>query len=125
MPRVLIIEDDPALRRALRIFLEKSGHTVVEAHDGQVGLKAHAAQTFDLIVTDLIMPEMDGVGLICALRKSHPTLPVIAISGGGRMSPENYLHIARQCGAAVVLAKPFAMEKLGVAIDQLLAKKAG
>ncbi len=120
MPRLLLIDDDQPLRRALRLALEKSGHTVVEANDGRAALKAHQAQPVDLVITDLIMPEMEGVELIRSLRKSNPALPIIAMSGGGRSSPESYLAMAKQFGAALLLTKPFSLDKLCESVAQLL-----
>ena len=123
MSRILLIEDDQPFRRALSLHLTKAGYAITEVEHGRAGLAAHQAQPFDLIVTDLIMPEMEGVETIRALRKITPTLPIIAMSGGGRSSPEDYLSIARQFGAAAVLAKPFALKDLTDAIAGLLGAK--
>ena len=120
MANILLIDDDQTLRRALRLSLEKLGHAVVEAREGQAGLAAFKSQPIDLVITDLIMPEMEGVETIRALKKLSPGVPIIAITGGGRGSPENYLSIAQQFGAAKVFAKPFEFAALCSAVTMLL-----
>ncbi len=107
MPRILVIEDEPLLRQMIGIALSKANYVVVECEDGRKGIEAHEKQPVDLVITDLIMPEMEGIETIRCLRKLSPTLPIIAISGGGRVTPESYLSIARRMGATKVLAKPF------------------
>lgn len=121
MPRILLIEDDRHLRRALRLALEKYGYTVFEANDGREGLKAYQAQPVDLVVTDMIMPDMEGVETIRMLRKLNPVLHIIAITGGGRGAPESYLQLAAQFGAAKVFAKPFDLGDICAAVTQLLS----
>lgn len=120
MAHILLIDDDQSLTRALRLSLEKLGHAVVEAVDGNQGLAAFKAQPVDLVITDLIMPEKEGVETIRALRKLRPNLPIIAITGGGRGGPENYLSLARRFGATQVFAKPFEFSALGEAVTRLL-----
>ena len=122
MHRILLIEDDQMLRRALRIALVKSGYEVVEAGNGHEGLMAFKAKPVDLVVTDLIMPEMEGVETIQVLRKLSPYLPIIAISGGGRGSPADYLHFAQKLGAARAFAKPFEPGELCAAVGSLLGE---
>lgn len=122
MPRLLLIEDDLSLRRALRLALEKSGHEVVEANDGRAGLEAFKAQTIDLVITDLIMPEVEGVETIRTLRKLSKTVPIIAITGGGRGTSLEYLGMARTFGANEVMAKPFEFEALSAAVGRLTGK---
>jgi DNA-binding response OmpR family regulator len=125
MPRILLIDDDQTMRRALRIALEKSGHEVAEAGNGCEALVAYRLRPADLVIADLIMPEMEGVETIRALRKLRPELPIIAISGGGRGSPENYLHLAQQFGAAKTFAKPFDFGILDAAVTSLLGGAGG
>jgi len=123
MSRILLIEDDQPLRRALRIALEKSGHLVVDAADGRKGLSAFKAQPAELVITDLIMPEMEGIETICALKKLNPALPIIAMTGGGRTVADDYLHIAQLCGATQVFAKPLEPDTLCAAVATLLANR--
>jgi len=120
MPRILLIDDDAALRRALRIALTKSGHEVAEAADGREGVAAFTRRTADLVVTDLIMPEFEGVETIRSLRRLDAGVPIIAISGGGRGSPEGYLRVAAHLGANRVIEKPFEIDTLRDAIADLL-----
>jgi DNA-binding response OmpR family regulator len=120
MSRILLIEDDHSLRRALRLALEKSGYEVVEAAEGREGLATLKLQPVDLVVTDIIMPGMEGIETITALRKLNPQLKIIAISGGGRSSADDYLRMALQFGAAQVFAKPFEIGTLCSAIAELL-----
>ncbi len=122
MPRILLIEDDQPLRRALRISLEKMGHEVGEADDGREGLALFKVHAFALVVTDIIMPGMEGMETIRALRLLRPHLHIIAISGGGRGSPDNYLHLARHLGAALVFEKPFEFTALCAAVATLLGE---
>lgn len=123
MANILLIDDDPSFLRALRTSLEKLGHTVTEAPDGHRGVVAFKMKPADLVVTDLIMPEMEGVETIRILRKLSPQLLIFAITGGGRGTPENYLSIARQFGASQVFAKPFEFDVFCAAVTAALGKK--
>jgi DNA-binding response OmpR family regulator len=124
MSLILLIEDDTPLRRALRLGLERSGHEIVEAGNGREGIAAFKARSADIVVTDLIMPEVEGVETIRGLRALGARVPIIAISGGGRGSPRDYLQVARHLGANHVLAKPFEIDTLRTAIASLLAPPA-
>ena len=121
MPRILIIEDDDSLRYMLRLSLEVTGHTVAEARDGKEGLKLYAREPAELVITDLIMPEKEGIETIIELRKKNPGLKIIAISGGGGKPAENYLKIAKRVGAGFVLPKPFSTDELQSAVNGMLA----
>lgn len=120
MSTILLIDDDVMLRTALRIFLKKSGYDVVDASDGREGLAAYRAGRFELVVTDMVMPGMEGVETIRELRKLDPRLPIIAISGGGRGAAGDYLSYAKLFGASLMLEKPLEPEKLLAAIVQLI-----
>ena len=118
---IVLVDDDEAVRSVLRRGLVRAGYEVHEAGEGGAALKLLASAPADLIITDLVMPEMEGIEFIMALRKTHPKLPVIAISGGGRaVGSDNYLNIARACGAVKLLAKPFETEQLLAAMQELL-----
>ncbi len=123
MPRILLIEDDEGTRSMLRRTLQHASYDTLEAEDGRVGLKLLSEHSVDLVITDIIMPEVEGIELIRNLRANKPNLPIIAISGGGRMGPEGYLNLAKTIGAAKVLAKPFEMEELLSAVKELLGLK--
>jgi len=124
MARILLIDDDDALRTVLRLSLVHFGHTVIEARDGKEGMLLFPQAAADLVITDIVMPEKEGLEVLMELRKRSPGIKVIAISGGGRVNPTDYLHIARKLGAAKVLAKPFSSEALMAAINELLPTSA-
>lgn len=105
--RILLIEDDYHLRQVLKIMLEKEGMTVAEAGDGKEGIKRFKEDGFDLVITDIIMPEKEGIETIFELKKLEPDLKIIAISGGGKISAHEYLGMASNFGVNKVLSKPF------------------
>ena len=121
---LILVDDDSSLRAVLRRGLERAGYEVREAGEGGAALKLLASAAADLVITDLVMPDMEGIALILSLRKSHPKLPVIAMSGGGRMKPEGYLDIARNCGAARILAKPCTPAQLVGLVQELIGPRA-
>ncbi|HTH48226.1 MAG TPA: response regulator [Candidatus Limnocylindria bacterium] len=121
MPHLLLIDDDDSFRRMLRLTLEQAGHTVTEAKDGREGLMRYQPAIHDLVITDLIMPEKEGLETIAGLRRRHAAVRIIAMSGGGRYSPNTYLSTAKALGASLLFAKPFAAGELLVGITDLLA----
>jgi DNA-binding response OmpR family regulator len=120
MARILLIDDDDLLREMLAAELVRAGHTVIQAKNGRLGLEVFRTAPLDLIVTDMIMPDREGLETIVAVRGHQSAPPIIAISGSGRHA-KHYLELAMKFGAKQVLAKPFAAEKLLRAIDDLLA----
>jgi CheY-like chemotaxis protein len=122
MARILLIDDDHALRTMLRITLTHFGHTVIEARHGREGLALFPGSRADLVITDIVMPEVEGLEVLMTLRTLTPPVKIIAISGGGRVSAGDYLRIAAQLGATKVLAKPFSNEALIAAIEEVLAE---
>ncbi len=112
MARILIIDDEPQIRSMLRLMLERDGYEVVEAPDGIEGIRAYRQRPADLIITDLIMPNKDGIGMIIDLQKEFPDVRIIAMSGGGLNKPEGYLKGAKKLGAAYTLTKPIDREKM-------------
>ncbi len=121
MARILIIDDNDLFRGMLHATLDTLGHEVTEAADGTEGLKWHARGAFDLVITDLIMPETEGIETILELLKRAPETRIIAMSGGGRASAQDYLGIASRIGARKVLAKPFSRDALDNAIREVMA----
>lgn len=119
MLHILLIDDDDFFRGMMRTVLQDAGHSTTEARDGREGLRLFAQAHFDLVVTDLIMPEKEGVETIFELRRKNPGLKIIAVSGGGRASAEGYLQIALRVGANRALAKPFETAELLSAIAEL------
>ena len=119
MSRILVVDDDLMVRTTIRRIL--GGHDVVEAENGKVALEALARQGFDLVITDLMMPELAGVALIGQIRARGPGPKILAISGGGRLNGNEPLSAAQQAGADAVLAKPFRKAELLRAVAALLA----
>lgn len=119
MANVLIIEDDPHVRMAVQHCLKKSGHIVLVATDGKEGMSLVRKGAVDLVVTDIFMDGQEGLETISALRKMHPKLPIIAMSGGNPAS-EAMLQVASELGAQQVLAKPFWSKGLLEAVDKAL-----
>lgn len=122
MARVLVVDDESQMREVLGQALTRRGHTVDQAADGRQALQRLAEHQPDLVITDLVMPEMEGIETIQALRRKCPALPIIAISGGGRVDPENYLSMAGQIGANRTFAKPFSLEEILTAVRELTEK---
>ncbi|MBI3782010.1 MAG: response regulator [Deltaproteobacteria bacterium] len=121
MAKILLVDDDAAFRSMLRRTLQRLGHEVVEAEDGEEALRTLRKLAVDLVITDIIMPNVEGIETIRALRRDYPGLKIIAMSGGGRVVRSDYLEIAEAFGAACVLRKPFPNEQLCAAIDAALA----
>lgn len=124
MARILIIDDDRMVRDTLKIILTAAGHEVALSNDGKAGIEAYAALKPDLIITDILMPEKEGVETIQDLRQLAPGLPIIAISGGGRVGNMSFLKVAEHFGADRVFAKPFEPDEILGAVTDLLAKAA-
>lgn len=120
MPHVLVIDDDPAIRQLLRGIVEARGHLVVEAGTGKLGVEAFGRNPFSLVLTDIVMPDMDGVQAIAAIRRMRPEVGIIAISGGGRARNLTPLQLARQFGADRILEKPFRREDVLRTVDEVL-----
>ncbi|UCE52904.1 MAG: response regulator [Desulfobacterales bacterium] len=120
MQRVLVIDDEPQIRSLLRLILEREGFEVEEATDGIAGIKIYRQNPVDLIISDLIMPNKDGIGMIIELKKEFPDVKIIAMSGGGLNKPEGYLEGAKKLGAQRTLTKPIDRDKLLRAIKDIL-----
>jgi two-component system KDP operon response regulator KdpE len=110
--KVLIIDDDAALRRLMSMAFESEGYATVLADNGRAGLQLASTHNPDLVVTDIVMPDMEGIGAIRAIKQTARPPRVIAISGAGRSRGADYLAWARHLGADEVLAKPFRMSDL-------------
>ena len=118
--KILLVDDEDRLREVLRVMLESLGHEVQEARDGREALAVYAAHPAEVVLTDLYMPEKEGMETIRELRRRSPSLRIIAMSGGSPrafMSTEDYLAMAQRMGANSVLAKPFTAAQLAGALD--------
>ena len=122
MPHILLIDDDDLFRTMLRATLCQMGYKVTEARNGQEGMALYAQIAPDLVLTDLIMPEKEGLETIMDLRRKYPGVKIIAMSGGGRGNGEDYLKMAKAMGARRVFAKPFVPDELAGAIDEVLGQ---
>jgi CheY-like chemotaxis protein len=120
MARILIIDDEPQIRSMLRLMLERVGYEVAEAPDGIEGIRRYRENPADLIITDLIMPNKDGIGMIIDLKKEFPKVKIIAMSGGGVNRPEGYLDGAKKLGAVRTLTKPIDRDEMLKAVKETL-----
>jgi DNA-binding NtrC family response regulator len=120
MADILIIDDDLQLSAMLKQLLERNGYSVVTAPDGAKGIDLYHREGARLIITDLIMPEKEGIETIAELVKEDPSAKIIAISGGGRLKPESYLNLAQTFGALKTFTKPIDRKELLEAISELL-----
>lgn len=119
MARILIIDDDAQVLDMLRQTLEREGHEVMDASNGNEGIRLYRECPADLIITDIVMPEKEGIETIMELKRDFPDVKIIAISGGGRIDPEEYLRMAKGLGALRTFAKPVEREKLLGAVREL------
>lgn len=120
MTRIVIIDDEEPVRAMLRDVLEEEGYEVAEAGDGWCGLQLLTTAPADLVITDVLMPDKEGIETIREIREDHPNVPVIAMSGGGAIGNLDFLQLARDFGAADVLQKPIRIDKLLDAVDGAL-----
>jgi len=118
--QILLVEDDEAFADMLQTTLIQAGYAIVHARNGKEALRLYDAHLPILVLTDLIMPEIEGIELIIELRRRHPGVKIVAMSGGGRSSPHAYLPMAQLLGAARTLPKPFSNKELFAAIQDLL-----
>ena len=117
---VLVIDDDPRICRLIAMGFERRGYTVLEASDGRAGLKLFNAHHPDIVITDILMPVMEGIEAIMEMKKTGRATKIIAISGGGRLVGREFLKWARHLGADEVMAKPFRISALVAAAEQLV-----
>lgn len=120
MARILLVDDEDIVLRLFETVLKLDKHDVTTASNGNGALAALATGTFDLVITDLVMPDKEGIETIIEMRKLKPELPIIAMSGGGRGNASDYLEMAGQLGAKRTLAKPFPAQTLLDAVHEVL-----
>lgn len=120
MPGILIVEDEKELREMLKMSLLRHKYTVLEAVDGKDAITHFKPSITDLVITDLIMPDEDGLKVIMKLREIKPAIKIIAISGGGKAGPGSYLNLAKALGADAIYSKPFSINDLISRIEELL-----
>ena len=120
MAKILLIDDNNELRELLAMLLTAAGHVVTTASDGAKGVKRFRADPADVVVTDIVMPNQEGIETIIKLRAEFPKLGIIVMSGGAIHSA-TWLAMASKLGASRTLAKPFTIPQLTAAIDEVLA----
>jgi DNA-binding NtrC family response regulator len=120
MATILIVDDDEKIVETLSIILKKEGYDILTGANGNDGLKLCLEQKVDLVITDIVMPEKEGLETIIDMKKSFPSIKIIAISGGGKIDPEDYLMLAEKFGAQKTLAKPFKKEDILFAVQEVL-----
>jgi CheY-like chemotaxis protein len=114
------MDDDVTFRQMLRKMLERAGYETTEAADGKEGMRLFRAAPADLVITDMLMPEQEGIETIQELKRDFPAVKIIAISGGGQIDAEEYLRTAELFGVARTFGKPFDREELLETIRELL-----
>lgn len=120
MAAILLVEDDRELKEMLKVALARRNFTIIEADNGKDAISRFRPGITDLIITDLIMPDEDGLKVIIKLRELKPSVRIIAISGGGKAGPGNYLNLAKALGADAVFSKPFSIAELLKKVEELL-----
>ncbi|MGD9504532.1 MAG: response regulator [Syntrophobacteraceae bacterium] len=120
MKRILIIDDDEQICAMLRQMLSKAGYLVDDAPNGDVGVRLYRANPYDLIITDIFMPEREGLETIRELRSDFPDARIIAMSGGGNSGELSYLSLARSFGALQSIVKPFNRRELLESVEKAL-----
>jgi len=119
--RILVVEDQADIRALYARILKHAGHEVNEAPDGKVGSELYRENPADLVITDIIMPEKEGIELIMELRRDFPGVKIIAISGGGQtITSATCLRLAKGLGAIKTLAKPFSQQALLDTVREVL-----
>ena len=120
MAYILVVDDEEDIRELLRAMLEEAGHVVETACDGADGVCRFHTKQPDLVVTDILMPNMGGLNLITEVRRQHPDLPVIAISGGGTDGKLNFLKTAKTFPGVKTMDKPFGNQEFLDAVGEVL-----
>jgi CheY-like chemotaxis protein len=117
---LLVVDDEPGIRELMAMMLEAEGYSVMAAQDGLEASKMMATKPVDVVITDLLMPERDGLEFIAEIRKKYPAVKIIAMSGGGHIARDSYLKIAKNFGAHYLLEKPFSQAGVLGAIETVL-----
>jgi CheY-like chemotaxis protein len=122
MARILLVDDEEPIRMALSQALQDEGHTITEAPNGVDCLRLYNTERHDLVITDILMPDQEGLQTIMMLRKICPDVKIVVISGGARVNSVNFLEIAKKLGADAILQKPFSIDDLFRAVNTCLGE---
>ncbi len=125
MAKILIVDDDPSLLRVLRRILEDAGHEVTEESNGAWALRRFTGRPSDLVITDIYMPDMDGIQFLMRVREAFPEARIIVMSGGSYLPGESVLEAGRALGADGILAKPFDADEVDRLVTSVLDKEVG
>ena len=117
---ILLVDDDKQFRSFMTEMLADKNYHVVESENGEVGLEKYFLEKPDLIITDIVMPEKEGIELILTVRNDNATIPIIAVSGGNLGNANSYLNMAEKLGVNATLAKPFGMDDINRVLNNLL-----
>ncbi len=121
MAYIMIVDDDDSCRSLLKEALLGKGHSVTDFREEPAAFDAYKVDPPDLLITDMVMPGRNGVSLILDIRREYPQAKIIAISGGDQNAPDNYLRLAKSLGAQRTLLKPFTLEQLHNAVEELIS----
>lgn len=122
MARIVVVDDEPAILRMSSRILQRVGHVVVTFENGRLGIEHLRREAADLLITDIFMPDMEGLETVKLAHALLPEMPIVAVSGGGSMQSMNYLEFARRFGAVATLGKPFRPVDLLDLVTRLLAR---
>jgi DNA-binding response OmpR family regulator len=120
MKTILVIEDDDNMLHMMNDLLARSGYRVLSAADGVAGLNLYRSSLPDLVITDIIMPDKEGLEVIMELYKEQHRPKIIAMSGGGMLEAHTYLSLAQKLGADEIIEKPFRPSELLALVERLL-----
>ncbi len=120
MKKILLVDDEEAIRTMVRAVLNTDTRSFSEASNGDEAQALLGAESFDLVISDVIMPDCDGIELVMAIRRKFPRIPVVVMSGGGRVNASLYLDLAEKLGALSVFEKPFNTTELRRAVSRIL-----
>lgn len=123
MTSVLIVDDEPSICNLIRRLLEKEGYTTRLSSNGKEAVKEYTSNPPDLVITDIVMPDKEGLETIMELKRIDPEVKIIAISGGGSLGPIDYLNLAKKLGSKEVLEKPIDRNELLHKINAVLSDK--
>ncbi len=120
MAHIMVVDDDDSCRNLLKEALMGKGHAVNDFREEPQAFEAYKVDPPDLLITDMVMPGRNGVSLILDIRRDFPQAKIIAISGGDQNAPDNYLRLAKSLGAQRTLLKPFSLDQLHNAVEELI-----